>query len=247
MAAPSRPSARGTGRPARPPPLTNSCTRMRMTIHLPQRPSKKPRWTISAGVLDAFWMAGRFRRRGFENRSTQSPLHMDRHHKGMIDDVRMRGFSRRESVEAALAWLDSKLRPLDGEVVPLQQAADRVLASAIDGDIDVPGFDRAMMDGYAVVAASTAGATLHDGIPLTVLGDALPGHPYQGSVGIGEAVRIMTGSPLPAGCDAVLPAELTRTLAGDDEAARTLTGRVVNALAEALPGRHIGRRGEDVA
>ena len=219
-----------------------------MTIHLPQRPSKKHCWTISAGVLDAFRMAGRFRRRGFENRSTLSPLHMDRHNKGLTDDVRMRGFSRRQPVEAALEWLDSELRPLDAEVVPLQQAASRVLASPIDGEIDVPGFDRAMMDGYAVIASSTAGATLRDGIPLTVLGDSLPGYPYEGVVGIGEAVRIMTGSPLPVGCDAVLPAESVRNAAGADEAdARALSGRVVNALAEVAPGRHIGRRGEDVA
>ena len=80
---------------------------------------------------------------------------MDRHNKGMTDDVRMRGFSRRQPVEAALEWLDSELRPLDAEVVPLQQAAGRVLARPVDGEIDVPGFDRAMMDGYAVIAAST--------------------------------------------------------------------------------------------
>ena len=67
-------------------------------------------------------------------------------------DVRMRGFARRHTVAAALAWLDAQLQPLAPERVPLAEAAGRVLAAPVVSDVDVPGFDRATMDGYAVVA-----------------------------------------------------------------------------------------------
>src|SRR5262245_24235682 len=119
----------------------------------------------------------------------------------------MHGFSRRHTVDQALQWLDGRLRTLDAEDVPLCDAAGRVLASAVISDIDVPGFDRATMDGYAVVADATEGATPYNRIPLNVVGDALPGSPFMGTIACGQAVRIMTGAPLPSGCDAVLPAE----------------------------------------
>ncbi len=126
-------------------------------------------------------------------------------------DVRMHGFTRRHTVQQALEWLDAQLRTLDAERVPLRAAAGRVLASAIVSDIDVPGFDRATMDGYAVVADSTEGATPYNRVPLKVVGDALPGSPFSRTLARGEAVRIMTGAPMPAGSDAVLPAESVDT------------------------------------
>src|ERR1041385_7398545 len=123
------------------------------------------------------------------------------------DDVRMRGFARRQSVESAIGWLDARLQPLDPELVALRMAARRVLAESITSSVDVPGFDRATMDGYALAAESTEGATSYNRLPLTVIGDSLPGRPFLQHVGAGQAVRIMTGAPLPQGCDAVLPAE----------------------------------------
>ena len=153
-------------------------------------------------------------------------------------DVRMRGFARRHTVEAALALLDEQLQPLDAELVALQAADGRVLADAIASDVDVPGFDRATMDGYAVVADSTDGATSYTPLPLMVIGDSLPGRPFAGSVCAGQAVRIMTGAPLPPGCNAVLPAEFVDT---------TTDARCISALAAVSPGKHVGRRGEDVS
>jgi molybdopterin molybdotransferase len=165
-----------------------------------------------------------------------------------MEDVRMRGFARRHTVEAALALLDPHLRPLAAELLPLQETAGRVLAEEILSAVDVPGFDRATMDGYAVVADSTEGATAYNPLPLRVIGDAFPGRPFQGSVGAGEAVRIMTGAPLPASSNAVLPAEWI----GDSADAADLKGPLykgelrVNALAAVSPGKHVGVRGEDV-
>src|SRR6516165_10498079 len=126
---------------------------------------------------------------------------------GAADDVRMRGFAQRHTVKQALAWLDGQLQPLPPEDVPLRTTAGRVLATTIVSDVDVPGFDRATMDGYAVVGDSTVGATSYTPFSLTVIGDSMPGRPFDGSVSAGEAVRVMTGAPMPQGADAVLPAE----------------------------------------
>ena len=150
----------------------------------------------------------------------------------------MTGFERRHTVEAALAWLDAQLPPPGIELVAMQRAAGRVLAAAVVSEVDVPGFDRSTMDGYAVNAESTEGATSYNRVPLVVLGDALPGRPFHGSVGFGQTVRIMTGAPLPLGCDAVLPAEWTER----EDTIET----PIHALAAVSPGKHVGKQGEDV-
>jgi len=158
--------------------------------------------------------------------------------RGAADDVRMRGFAQRHTVEAALAWLDAQLQPLASEPVPLRNAAGRVLAAPVVSDVDVPGFDRATMDGYAVVAESTEGATAYSHLPLTVIGDSMPGCPFDGMVCAGQAVRVMTGAPMPPGTDAVLPAEWIEAEADSPHS--------VSALASVSPGKNVGRRGEDI-
>jgi molybdopterin molybdotransferase len=154
---------------------------------------------------------------------------------GAAEDVRMRGFSRRHTVAAALAWLDAQLHPLAAETVPLRRAAGRGLVDAVVSGFDVPGFDRASMDGYAVVAASIEGATAYNPIALRVVGDSMPGHPFADSMASGEAVRVMTGAPMPRGADAVLPAEWIET---DPNSIRALTA--------VSPGKNVGGRGEDI-
>jgi molybdopterin molybdotransferase len=141
-------------------------------------------------------------------------------------------------VEAALALIDAHLLQLEAEQIPLQGASGRVLAAGIVSDVDVPGFERATMDGYAVVAASTEGAASYTPLPLAVVGDSLPARPFEGAVTAGHAVRIMTGAPLPLGSDAVLPAEW---IDGGPGSSR------VEALAAVSPGKNVGRRGEDIA
>jgi molybdopterin molybdotransferase len=148
----------------------------------------------------------------------------------------MQGFARRHTVGAALQWLDAQLHQLGAENVALRDAAGRVLAAPIISNLDIPGFDRATMDGYAVVADCTEGATAYNPIPLRVVGDALPGSPFGRSVGRGEAVRIMTGAPMPDGSDAVVPAEWIEP---DHDG--------VAAVAAVSPGKNVGRRGEDIS
>ena len=191
-------------------------------------------------------------------------------HGGSADDVRMRGFARRDTVEAAIAWLDAQLHRLPSETLPIRSAAGRVLAESITSDIEVPGFDRAMMDGYAVVAESTDGATEYNRLPLQIIGESLPGRAFSGLVGAGQAVRIMTGAPMPRGANAVLPAEwvsvavtlrvtsaldtgatlglLQTTAAGDHHDPKgTQRDGYIDATAALSPEKHVGKRGEDVA
>jgi len=151
-------------------------------------------------------------------------------------DVRMRGFARRTTVADALGWLDQQTGQLPEETVPLDRAAGRVLAADAVSPVDVPAFDRSMMDGFALRAADVTGASAYNRLAIGVIGKSLPGRPFAGSVGPGQAVRIMTGAPLPEGADAVLPVEAVEIREHD-----------VLAQGDVSPGKHVGRIGEDVA
>ncbi|HEY1609725.1 MAG TPA: molybdopterin molybdotransferase MoeA, partial [Paraburkholderia sp.] len=101
------------------------------------------------------------------------------------------------------------------ERVPLVEALDRVLAADVVSPIDVPAHDNAAMDGYAFNGALLAPAAASRGkLTLPVRGKAFAGHPYDGELAPGACVRIMTGAPMPAGCDTVIPQERV-ALAGD--------------------------------
>jgi molybdopterin molybdotransferase len=91
------------------------------------------------------------------------------------------------------------------------------------------------MDGYAVRGEDTFGASSYSPLPLEVVGEAYPGRPFAGSVGRGQAARIMTGAPLPAGADAVVMAEVCEEAGGEV--------RVSEAVS---PRKNVGSRGEDI-
>ncbi len=150
-------------------------------------------------------------------------------------DVRMRGFARRTTVETAQAWIDRHCRPLPSERLLLWQAAGRVLAADITSGVSVPGFARSMMDGFALQACDTHGATPYNRLEAQILGQSLPGKPFNGVVNRHQAVRIMTGAPLPVGCDAVLPAEQVE-----------VEGQRLFILDQIPPGKNVAHIGEDV-
>jgi molybdopterin molybdotransferase len=150
-------------------------------------------------------------------------------------DVRMHGFRQRSEVPAVLSWIDRHAARLGDETVALDDAIDRILATEVIAPLDVPAFDRAAMDGYALRGADTAGASEYNPLALPVLGQALPGQPFAGPVRANAAVRIMTGAPMPEGLDAVLPAEYASEAAGKIEIALPVA-----------PGQHVGRCGEDL-
>src|SRR5215470_12794721 len=90
-------------------------------------------------------------------------------------DVRMHGFSRRSEVPAVLEWIDRHASHLPFESVSLEEAAGRVLADDLVSPLDVPGFDRAAMDGYALRGADTAGASEYNPLDFPVIGQSMPG------------------------------------------------------------------------
>lgn len=148
----------------------------------------------------------------------------------------MRGFAERADVEEVERFLAEHTRALGAERVALGDCAGRVLAADIRSEVDVPGFVRSAMDGFAVRGEDTFGASDYDPIELRVVGLALPGHGFARTLGSGEAVRIMTGAPVPDGADAVLMAEVAEER-GD--------GRV--AVREPVaPKKNIGVVGEDI-
>lgn len=152
-----------------------------------------------------------------------------------FDDVRMRGFRSRTPVEQVIEWIDSVTSALQHETVSLPLAGGRVLAADVCSRHNVPAFRRAMMDGYSLHAADTAGATTYNPLRLEIAGSVLPGQSYSGEVRRGTAVTVMTGAPMPRGADCVLPAERT-----------SRKGDVLTVLDEVPPARHVGQIGEDI-
>ena len=150
-------------------------------------------------------------------------------------DVRMRGFAERADVEDVERFLAEHARALPAEGTPLVECVGRVLAEDVTAGVDVPGFPRSAMDGYAVRGEDTFGASDYDPISLELVGLSLPGNPCEGRVEVRQAVRIMTGAVVPDGADAVVMAEVC------DEA----DGRVVVRDAVA-PLKNVGAVGEDV-
>jgi molybdopterin molybdotransferase len=150
-------------------------------------------------------------------------------------DVRMRGFAERADVEEVERFLTEHVSPLEDEAVDVLDCAGRVMTTDIRSEVDVPPFARSAMDGYAVHGEDTFGASDYDPIHLSVIGETLPGHPFGGRLSSGEAVRIMTGAPLPAGADAVVMAE-----------ACSESGGRVEVREPVSPQKNVGAVGEDI-
>src|SRR5262245_57626314 len=95
------------------------------------------------------------------------------------------------------------------ETVPLIAADGRVAARDVTAAVDVPPFDRAAMDGYAVVAEDTFGAGTHAPRTLTCVGTLFTGQAPSRSIASGECIEIATGAPMPPGADSVVMVEET--------------------------------------
>jgi molybdopterin molybdotransferase len=151
-------------------------------------------------------------------------------------DIRMRGFRDRSSVEEALDAALDGISALPPESVGVMTAAGRVLASGVVSSVNVPAFRRSMMDGYAVRAEDTYGATAYNPIPLNVVGTSMPGTIPDDQVDRGQCVMIVTGASMPDGADAVLMVENTNG-----------SGNRIEATSPVPVGRNVGRVGEDVS
>jgi len=119
-------------------------------------------------------------------------------------------------------------RTLDTEAVELPAAVGRVLAEPVVADRNLPPFPRALRDGYAVRAVDMRAVPAR----LQLVGEVRPGHGFAGTLHAGQAVRIMTGAPVPDGADAVVPVEQAR----EEGAAVVLQGIAVSGQHITPPG-----------
>lgn len=139
------------------------------------------------------------------------------------------------SVEKALKTILAKVKPLDPETVRLSGSLNRVIAGDIYSGMDVPAFDNSAMDGYAVKALDTRGASKEKNRTLRVVEDIKAGSVAKSTLKTGQAIRIMTGAPIPKGADSVVMVEDTKTGIGH-----------VETFKEAAREDNIRRRGEDI-
>lgn len=114
-----------------------------------------------------------------------------------------------QNVDDYLAEILAAIRPLTPRELSLEDADGGVLAEDITAQWPLPPFDNSAMDGYAVRAADLAAATAEHPVTLPVTGEVAAGDTREHQVAPGSCVRIMTGAPMPAGADAVVPVELT--------------------------------------
>ena len=149
-------------------------------------------------------------------------------------------------VEDAAERILSFCRRLPAETRPIEAAVGQVLATDITAPFDIPPHDNTAMDGYAVQSASTNGAAESRPQRLDVIGELAAGYLFEGTVGPGQAVRIMTGAPMPDGADTIVPFEETDEVGLRAPGQEHETIHDVGILKAAAVGNNIRRRGEDV-
>lgn len=138
------------------------------------------------------------------------------------------------TVEEALAQIDAHVTPLEPKLLSINQAKGRILAEDITSPISQPPFDRSPLDGYALIAADTAGASRQTPVTLRVTDVVYAGGCPKGPISAGEAVRIMTGGMMPPGADCVIRQEATNL--GED---------TVELYEPMKPGANYVHAGED--
>lgn len=149
--------------------------------------------------------------------------------------VRMRGFTQYTRLADALKIILSKVRPLDSEVVSFENATGRVLAGDVFSKVDVPPFNRSAVDGYAVRARNTFGASAQRPLSLHIVGSVAIGSPTKLCIKNGEAAKIMTGAMMPSGADAAVMVENTK-----------VAGKSLSIFAPLTPGKNVSAFGEDI-
>jgi molybdopterin molybdotransferase len=150
------------------------------------------------------------------------------------------------SVDEALAEILNHVQPLEPEQIPILEALGRVLAEEIVSDLDIPPFDNSAMDGYAVRSADLAGASPETPIHLMVTGSVAAGYLTGLKVEAGSTIRIMTGAPLPAGADAVVPYEDTSDFDRSKGERLASPAEEIDVRQAVAAGDHVRPAGEDI-
>lgn len=147
------------------------------------------------------------------------------------------------SVTEARERILSRFQPTAPETIRLTECANRMLAVDIFAAHDLPPFDNSSMDGFAIRSADSAAVTGGSSLTLSVVADIAAGSAPTATVGAGQAARIMTGAPMPAGADAVIAVEETdfnNRAAGQSAPQQVTINRVVRV------GENVRPRGMDL-
>ena len=148
-----------------------------------------------------------------------------------LPDIRLAGFAGRTPLPEACAWIDAHAVRLGPEAVAVGAAIGRVSAEAWVSQADWPSVDAAAVDGYAVRAADSEGASSYNPLPLALLRT-----PGPGALPPGGAILVAAGTPLPGGADAVLPFE----------AAQRSAAAMLEVTAPVARGAGVDRRGSEL-
>jgi molybdopterin molybdotransferase len=186
---------------------------------------------------EPFGRAGRQRQADRAERPERADQgeHADHGRRHRDDDDHGHGVDELRPVERVRQGILERIRPLSSIVLPLQEAFGCVLAEDVEAEGDIPPFASSAMDGFAVRAADVGEASLAEPATLRIAGRVLIGQPPDVTVGGGEAVRIATGAPVPAGADCIVPVEHALT-----------EGEVVHILRSFPEGASIRPAGQDV-
>jgi molybdenum cofactor synthesis domain-containing protein len=148
----------------------------------------------------------------------------------------MEPFKKLIPFEEARDTILKNIKPVERiEATIISKAVSRILAEEIIAPMPVPPFNRASMDGFALRAEETYGASTFKPKIFQLIGAAFPGEPFQGKIKEGECIQIATGSPIPMGANAVVMVEYTKEEEGKVEIIRPIH-----------PGGNIAPKGEDI-
>jgi molybdopterin molybdotransferase len=152
-----------------------------------------------------------------------------------LKSLRKIGFSKLTFLEDALKILDSHIKPTSLEELETSKALNRILANNIISDLDIPPFDRSAMDGYAVKAEDTFGASPSNPKVIKKIGTVEIGEETDLVLKSGNAIRISTGAVIPQGANSVIKIEDT-----------DIDGDKVSLYTSIVPGKNISKKGEDI-
>ena len=147
----------------------------------------------------------------------------------------MKEFFKVTDLQKVLEW-PSLFQPVEKETIPLSNALGRILGTDIQSEINLPDFPRAIMDGYAVKAVSTFGASEGNPAYLNITGSIAMGEEPTLAIGPGDTAKISTGGMLPNGADSVVMIENTDVI--DDT--------TIEVYRSVAPGQHVIQIGEDI-
>ena len=154
----------------------------------------------------------------------------------ILDKLKKVGFSKLTSLDDAIGKLEPYIKPNPIEEINIDKALNRILATDVKTALDIPPFDRSAMDGYAVKAEDTFGASPKNPRTVKLTGQIEIGESKDLEIQEGEAIRISTGAAIPRGADSVIKIEDTE-----------IENDTITLFTSIVPGKNVAKKGEDVS